>query len=85
MADTDYFARKLGLIIRDIAQYTGPELGTELRRLADVACVDEENAKLRDALQRISDTALGHPYAGVTCGEIAREALGVKEFANEVR
>lgn len=34
---------------------------------------------LQAALKEISNTALCHPYSGVTCGEIARKALAKAE------
>jgi hypothetical protein len=41
-----------------------------------IADITAEAEGLRKALEKINQTALSHPYAGVTCGEIARAALG---------
>ena len=47
---------------RWIAIYTAPQPGVRERMLLK-------------ALKRINDVALSHPYAGNTCGEIARQAI----------
>lgn len=39
----------------------------------------QQRDELLAALKDISNTALGHPYAGVTCGEIARDAIAKVE------
>lgn len=41
----------------------------------EIKCLKVERRELLNALEEINRIALGHPYAGSTCGNVARAAI----------
>ena len=48
---------------------------SECEEHEQLASVKKERDELVAALEKINNVSLGHPYAGVTCGELARAAI----------
>lgn len=73
--DNRYFSEQLRLIVRDAHRYTPDEMGRALRRLANVACPDEEITRLRTEVERLELEALG---AGIRIDELESEVEALK-------